>query len=108
MRAPLAVAVEIVGAGRRIFRLSRAAGEDGVRLERPAPFDPGRPVRVRFELPDRSQTLALQARIALCDEDGEGEQGGRELQFLAPAEDARLLLRRYVAERLELPLDGIG
>jgi len=107
LRAPVAVAVEIrsqEGAGevRRAFRLSVNVGEDGVRLVRPAPFDVGRPVAIAFALPD-AEPVALRAEVALCDEDGEGEHGGRELVFLAAPADVKQALHRYVAERLGLP-----
>jgi hypothetical protein len=37
-------------------------GEDGVRLVRPAPFEPGRPVEIAFALPD-GPTLRLRAEV---------------------------------------------
>jgi hypothetical protein len=107
LRAPIAVSIEIRTAGepdRRVFRLAAAIGEDGLRLERPAPFDIGRPVEARFLLPDDTDgTLTLRAALALADEDGEGEHGGRELIFIEAPADARFRLHRYVADRLGLP-----
>jgi len=108
LRAPLAVPVEVralEGAGevRRAFRLSANIGEDGVRLVRPAPFDVGRPVAIAFALP-AAETIALRAEVALADEDGEGEHGGRELTFVAAPGDVKQTLHRYVAERLGLPI----
>jgi hypothetical protein len=106
LRAPVAVSIEIRAPGdpeRRVFRLAAAIGEDGARLERPAPFEIGRPVAVRFFLPDAREPLALRAEIALADGDGEGEHGGREVTFLDPSTEARRELRGYVAERLGLP-----
>ena len=73
-------------------------------LEQPAPFDIGRPVEVRFILPDDdTQPLALRAELALGDDDGEGEHGGREVTFIGAPAEARLRLHRYVADRLGLP-----
>jgi len=108
LRAPIAVAVEIRSASGpdgpgRVFRLAAAVGEDGLRLERPAPFEIGRPVDVRLTLPDDPEPLALRAEIALADGDGEGEAGGRELTFLDARAEARLQIHRYVADRLRLP-----
>lgn len=107
LRAPVAVSVEIRTAGepdRRVFRLAAAVGEDGLRLERPAPFDIGRPVDIRFHLPDDAAgSLALRAELALTDDDGEGEHGGRELTFIDAPAEARLRLHHYIADRLGLP-----
>ena len=107
LRAPLAVPVEVrshEGAGevRRAFRLSANVSEDGLRLVRPAPFDVGRPVAIAFTLPD-AEAVVLRAEVALAEEDGEGEHGGRELAFLEAPADVRSTLHRYVAERLGLP-----
>jgi len=88
---------------RRAFRLAAAVSEDGLRLERPAPYEIGRPVELRFMLPDDPTVLSLRAEIALSDDDGEGEHGGRELAFIEPGRDARQVIHRYVAARLGLP-----
>jgi hypothetical protein len=112
LRAPLAVAVEVRlpagGEARRVFRLSASVGEDGVRLGRPAPFDVGRPVDVRFALP-AGDALAVRAEV-LPVADGAGDDeaelegaGGRELAFLEPSTDARAAIRAYVRARLSLP-----
>ena len=108
LRAPLAVPVEIrsddgMGGVRRVFRLSANVGEDGVCLERPVPFDVGRPVAIGFTLPDASSATVLRAELALTDDDGAGEHGGSALTFLAAPADVRLALHRYVLERLGLP-----
>src|SRR3954464_8579887 len=107
LRAPIAVSVEIRTAGepdRRVFRLAAAVGEDGLRLERPAPFDIGRPVEVRFLLPDDGAgALSLRAQLALADDDGEGEHRGREVTFIEAPAEARFRLHRYIADRLGLP-----
>jgi hypothetical protein len=96
LRAPIAVPVEIRAPSRRVFRLAANIGEDGLRLARGASFEPGRPVDVRFALPDGGP-LALPAII------GEGEDGDDELAFVEPPGDAREALRRYVHQRLGLP-----
>jgi hypothetical protein len=116
LRAPLAVPVEIrVDAradARRVFRLSASVGEDGVRLVRPAPFEIGRPVTVRFVLPmssstsERSAPLTLDAELLHADVDDERTHegdGGRELTFQHPASEAREEIRAYVRARLSLP-----
>ena len=96
LRAPIAVPVEIRAPAGRVFRLSAAVGEDGIRLARGASFEPGRPVDVRFELPDGG-VLALRAIIA------EGDAQDDDLGFVDPPSDAREALRRYVHGRLGLP-----
>ena len=108
LRAPMAVAVEVsVAAGadtRRAFRLSASVGEDGVRLGRAAPFEVGRPVDVRFALPE-GEVLALRAQVLPIGDDGDELEGagGRELAFIAPSSEARAAIRGYVRARLSLP-----
>jgi len=96
LRAPIAVPVEIRAPARRLFRLSAAVGEDGIRLARGAPFEPGRPVEVRFALPDGAP-FALRAVVEAGDAEGD------EMAFVDPPADAREALRRYVHGRLGLP-----
>ena len=96
LRAPIAVPVEIRAPARRVFRLAAAVGEDGIRLARGASFEAGRPVDVRFELPDGG-ALALRATIAGRDAEDD------EVLFVDPPADAREALRRYVHGRLGLP-----
>jgi hypothetical protein len=114
LRAPIAVPVEIrVDAradARRVFRLSASVGEDGVRLARPAPFEIGRPVAVRFALPAATPgeraALSLDAEVLHADVDDERTHegdGGRELTFLHPPAEAREAIRAYVRARLSLP-----
>jgi len=108
LRAPIAVTVEVRAAGRRVFRLAENLGEDGLALERPAPFDIGRPVEIFFALPDDAEGLRLPARVEIRDGDGDEadahrDGGGRALTFLAVGEDDRQRLRGYVKERLGLP-----
>jgi hypothetical protein len=110
LRAPIAVTVEVRAAGRRVFRLAANVGEDGLALQRPAPFERGRPVEIAFALPHGADRLALHARVEAGgdDSDDEGDaqgrsRGGRELTFLSVGEDDRRLLRDYVVERLGLP-----
>ena len=106
LRAPIAVPVTISADGRRAFRLARSIGEDGVRLARPAPFEPRRPVAVSFALPDDgTPPIALRAEVGNTDADHDAAERseGRELLFIEPAEADRARLRRYVASRLGLP-----
>jgi hypothetical protein len=107
LRAPIAVTVEVRAAGRRVFRLAENLGEDGIALERAAPFDIGRPVEVAFALPDDPDPLRLPARLEVRggddDDDRERIEGGRELTFLAIGEDDRRRLQGYVRDRLDLP-----
>lgn len=109
MTAPAALVVEIRAQEhtdeRRAFRLSRELGEAGLRLERPAPFEPGRPVTVSFSVPDAPAVLTVRAEVALTGDDAEadGENGGAELRFTEPPADVRATLHAYIAQRLGLP-----
>jgi hypothetical protein len=107
LRAPIAVTVEVRAAGRRVFRLAENLGEDGIALERPAPFEVGRPVEVAFALPDDPEPLRLPARLEVRgdddDDDPDRKTGGRALTFLAVGEDDRRRLQGYVRDRLDLP-----
>jgi PilZ domain-containing protein len=97
LRAPIAVPVEIRAPKRRVFRLSAAVGEDGIRLARGTAFEPGRPVDVRFALPDGGGALALPAIVDA------GDAPDDEIAFVDPPADAREAIRRYVHGRLGLP-----
>jgi len=111
LRAPIAITVETRGRTgdgvRRAFRLARNIGDDGIALERRAPFELGRPIEVRFTLPDGGPPLRLDAEVRPADDDEEEQQqaapGGRELAFLSLGDDERRALRRYVIDRLGLP-----
>ena len=96
LRAPIAVPVEIRAPARRLYRLAAAVGEDGIRLARGASFEPGRPVDVRFALPDGGGAFALPAVVA------EGDAPDDELAFVDPPADAREAIRGYVHGRLGL------
>ena len=118
LRAPIAVPVELrVDAradARRAVRLAWNIGEDGLRLCGDLPFELGRLVEARFQLPG-GEALVLRARILAGGSDRErGDESGDEaggptgdeageLGFVDPPSDARNALRRYVIERLELP-----
>jgi hypothetical protein len=110
LRAPMAVPVEIraeLGTRSskqvvRVVRLARAVGEDGVRLERAAPIEVGRPVHVAFALPGSDEPIVANARIAAAAEDRD-DSAGRELAFGELPSEARARIGRYVAERLGLP-----
>jgi hypothetical protein len=97
------VAVEVRASRRRVFRLSLEIGEEGVRLERPAPFELGERVELRLAIPDGEQ-LTLRATVeAADDEDERADKGGRALRFIAAPYEARRALHAYVARRLGLP-----
>ena len=98
LRAPIAVPVEIRAPARRVFRLAAAVGEDGIRLARGASFEPGRPVDLRFDLPDGGGALELSAIVR------EGRADDDELGFVNAPPDAREAIRRYVHGRLGLPV----
>ena len=102
LRAPIAVPVAIRDNARRVFRLARNVGEDGLRLERRLPFERGRPVEARLQLPS-GETLVLRAQIAAGGPDDEDVEAAGELAFVDPPGEARVALRRYVVERLGLP-----
>ena len=115
LRAPIAVPVEIRADARadapRAFRLAWNIGEDGVRLCGDLPFEMGRLVEARLLLPG-GEALALRAHVTAgsCDREPRdrtaepiAEDAG-ELSFVDPPSDARAALRRYVIERLELPV----
>jgi hypothetical protein len=105
LAAPVAVPVEVRSGGRRVYRLSLDVGEGGMRLIHPAPFEVGRPVEVRFRLPDVATPITLNAELATSGEAVEegGERGGCALYFLQPPEEARTAVARYVRDRLGLP-----
>ena len=103
--APAAVPVEVRAADRRVFRLSQEIGAGGVRLQKPAPFEPGGPVRIRFALPGETETLELDAEVTVVGDPAEemGEGGGLALIFRDPPPDIRSSITAYVAARLGLP-----
>src|SRR5579872_1751475 len=94
LRVPIAVPVLVSAGGRRAFRLARSIGEDGLRLQRPAPFEPRRPVDVRFSLPDETAVIALRAEVGntSADDDAAERSQGRELFFIEPPEADRAQL----------------
>lgn len=97
LRAPIAIPIEIRADDNRAFRLAAAIGEDGIRLETVLPFEAGRVVEARLQLPDGTP-LSLPARLGGIEGDPSAE-----VLFLEPPPDARRALHRYVVERLELP-----
>lgn len=98
--------VELRSADRRIYRLSEEIGSGGIRLAQAAPFEPGRPVAVRFTLPGASAPLELDAEVVTIGHPSEeaGQRGGAALYFLDPSPDIRMAIATYVAERLGIPL----
>jgi hypothetical protein len=98
LRAPLAVPVEIrAPKARRVFRLAWNVGEDGMELVRGSTFERGRPVDVRFPLPD-GEVLTLRAEVTGADGDAEDDA----LVFIDASSEARESLRRYVHDRLKV------
>ena len=79
----------------------------GLLLERPAPFEPGSPVQVRFTLPGATDLMELDAEVVTTGDpaEEEGERGGRALHFRdsMPAPEIRSALSAYIADRLGLP-----
>jgi hypothetical protein len=124
LRAPIAVPVEVKGPGRRVFRLAANVGVDGILLERSLPFESGRPVDVRFTLPDDPERETLRAVVRAGADQGAGGPSGEsehaggnkqasqrasELLFVDPPSAARQRISRYVASRLGLPpLPGLS
>jgi hypothetical protein len=105
LSAPAAVPVEVIAGDRRVFRLSSEIGPGGLRLQKPAPFEPGRPVVVRFGLPGQSGRLEVPAEVAATGAaiEQEGEQGGLGIEFREPTTEMRASIASYVSERLGLP-----
>jgi len=110
LRAPIAVPVEIRTDARpdarRAFRLAWNVGEDGLRLCGDLPFESGRVVEARLQLPG-GEGLTLRAQVVAGGSDRDPGDGAEsepgELEFVDPPGDARVALRRYVIARLELP-----
>ncbi len=104
LQAPAAVPVEVLAAERRVFRLSRAVGEEAICLVRPAPFEVGRPVEIRLRLPEDDTVLSLQAKLATVGEPAEqdGAAGGCGLLLVGVPAEARRALADYVVRRLGL------
>jgi hypothetical protein len=104
LQAPAAVPVAVRASRRRLFRLSQQIGEEGIRLEKLAPFELGEPVEVQLAVPDSDEVVTLRATVEAVDEEEErAGLGGRGLRFIEPAHEARQILRGYVARRLGLP-----
>jgi hypothetical protein len=103
LSAPAAVPVELRAADRRVFRLSEEIGMGGIRLRQAAPFEPGRPVAVRFSLPGSTTSLALEAEVVEIGDPSEPDVGGAALYFLDPTPEIKSAIASYVAERLGIP-----
>lgn len=102
LRAPIAVPVELRADAQRAFRLCWNVGEDGLRLVGSLPFEAGRIVEARFQLPG-GELLVLPARVTAGGPEREEPDEPGALSFIEPPGDARAALHRYVVERLELP-----
>ncbi|HEY0715119.1 MAG TPA: PilZ domain-containing protein [Polyangia bacterium] len=103
LSAPAAVPVELRAADRRVFRLSDEIGMGGIRLRRAAPFEPGRPVSVRFALPGSTSEIALDAEVVEIGDESEAGEGGAALYFIDPSPEVKSAIAGYVAERLGIP-----
>ena len=105
LSAPAAVPVELRSSERRLYRLSREIGLGGLVLVKPAPFEPGRPVTVRFSLPGAATALELQAELVVTGDAAErgGEAGACSVHFLAANPDIRSAISTYISDRLALP-----
>ena len=109
LSAPAAVAVELRTTDRRVYRLSQELGLGGIRLGRPAPFEPGQPVTIRFTVPGDgsrpSVPLEMTAELVTTGDPAEagGERGASALYFLHADADARSTISTYIADRLGLP-----
>ena len=99
----------------RVWRLSCAIGEDGVRLRRDLPFEAGRPVRVELTLPDQDETVAATGVVAEVrpeeHDDAEAQEGAggdedadrprpRAVAFTALEPLAKQRLAKYIEERM--------
>jgi hypothetical protein len=106
----------------RVWRLSCAVGEEGVRLRRDLPFEAGRPVQVELTLPDQDVPLSATGVVAEVtpdesyddyepsnagDPNAANENGGdadrprpRAVVFTALDPIARRSLAQYVEERM--------
>jgi hypothetical protein len=106
LSAPAAVPVELRAADRRSIRLSEEIGTGGIRLTSAAPFEPGRPVEVRFVLPGTTVALVMNAEVVTTGDPSEaaGERGGAAVHFLRPTADEKAALATYVSDRLGIPL----
>ncbi len=111
--APLAVAVEIrlLDAGtrvERVWRVSAAIGEPGLRLANPVPFAPKRPVTVTLRFPDDDApfvahgTIATERRPAAREsEDGpDNEPRATLVAFTSIDPGAKARLMNYLEERM--------
>jgi hypothetical protein len=109
LSAPAAVPVEVRTGDRRVFRLSLEIGTGGVRLERPAPFEPGEPVRLRFGLPGQPHPVEIDAQVVTTGDplEEEGERGGLTLLFLSTPPDTLSAISTYISDRLGIPLPPV-
>jgi hypothetical protein len=106
VQAPLAVAVEVRARDTgprlaRAFRLSRAIGAEGLRLDTDLPFEAGRPVSIELYLPDDPAPVRADGRVtAVPPDDGEDEAARpRGVTFTRIDPDTKIRIARYVGER---------
>jgi hypothetical protein len=109
----LVQALDVGPALERVWRLSCAVGEAGVRLRRDLPFEAGRPVHVELTLPDQDIPVAaagvvtevsLDAEYDDLDAEPQGDERERPrpraVAFTALDPAARRSLAQYVEERM--------
>ncbi len=107
--APVAVPIEIraldVGPRLdRVWRLTQSIGEDGILFARALPWEPRRPVRVTFRLPDDPVDLEATGVVEEVRPEREDEDASvRAVAFAALDETTRRRIRSYVQERMFLP-----
>lgn len=82
----------------RVWRLSRALGPTGIRLDKPLPYEPRRPVRFSLRLPDEDpsewpEPLSGVGRVRSED----------TIEFTSLEESARRRILLYVQERTLIP-----
>ncbi len=105
LSAPAAVPVEVTAGDLRVFRLSAEIGTGGLRLVKAAPFEPGRPVTVRFTLPGAPAPIELEGELVTTGDPSEdGEGGGAAVYFFGPSHEAAFALSSYISDRLGIPM----
>jgi hypothetical protein len=99
------VPVELRTNDRRLYRLSLEIGQGGIRLEHPAPFEPGQPLTIRFTLPGSPLPLELEAEVGATGDPAEdgGEGGGCALYYREQSPEFHSAISAYIADRLDLP-----
>ena len=100
--APLRVPGEIRRpGGARWFRLASGVSEAGLLLLRALPEQADGPLSIAFHLPEDAQRLELTARaVAIATGEDAPPEERLALRFLAPDEEVRARVARYVLARV--------